>query len=146
MVLIALNNKLITTKLLIGNHSKLDTLSINMHRSQLWISITILLLTFIEIMELKNLIQIESQPNEAIVESANQSTVTRPSTIPLITYNSCKLRRLRLTCKHDNRYKIMPFGAIRTIRENNINKRTRKSRGKIRPRSAPTQLVLIITT
>ena len=126
MVLIALNNKLITTKLLIGNHSKLDTLSINMHRSQLWISITILLLTFIEIMELKNLIQIESQPNEAIVESANQSTVTRPSTIPLITYNSCKLRRLRLTCKHDNRYKILPFGDI-----NNINKKLGNREGKL---------------
>ena len=44
------------------------------------------------------------------------------------TYNANALKAIRTTCQHDHRLKVLPFGAIRRIKELKLNRKRRRGR------------------
>ena len=48
------------------------------------------------------------------------------------TYDPGELKQLALNINHDERYKVMPFGAVRRIRELGLNKRLNRKKIKAR--------------
>ena len=44
------------------------------------------------------------------------------------TYSAKELKAIRTTCQHDQRLKILPFGAIRRIKELKLNHKRKRGR------------------
>ena len=51
-----------------------------------------------------------------------------PYTLMPKTYSARELRTIRTTSQHDQRLKILPFGAIRKIKELKLNHKRRRGR------------------
>ena len=75
------------------------------------------------IMELKNLIQVATEASQA---QPLMLSGLRQTTVETIAFDPATISQLSLTCNHDNRYKALPFGIIKQVRELEINIKPRK--------------------
>ena len=83
-----------------------------------------------------NLIQVDTDlEHQHNSFSATQPLKDKPN--KGLTYDSTALKTIHSNTKHDQRYKILPFGAITRIRELKINNRLSHKKTQPRIRSTP---------
>ena len=70
----------------------------------------------------------ENIQHSKIVPSACRSLKAKRTMQDTICYEACQLKSMHSNTKHDNRYKILPFGLAKGIRELNLNIKKRKHR------------------
>ena len=82
----------------------------------------------------KNLIQIQTQVHKVQRHhhiNSYRSRISQLENNNIITYDLDALMEIKHVTNRDKRYKQLPFGTVRTVRELKLNRRKRGSRGGI---------------